>query len=55
MKFIKENLEKVISLSGLIFSIVIIYFALTYEIKTDTHNETIKHTDEKIGLPNLEK
>jgi len=55
MKIIKENLEKFISLGGIIFSVAIIYFALTYEIKKDTHSETKKSATEKVALPNLEK
>ena len=55
MKIIKENLEKFISLGGIIFSVIIIYFALTYEIKIDEQSETIKKVNEKSELPNLEK
>ena len=55
MKTIKENSEKFISLGGIVVSVIIIFFALTYEIKTETHNETMKNTSEKIVAPSLEK
>ncbi|MCF6330540.1 MAG: hypothetical protein L3I99_03210 [Sulfurimonas sp.] len=55
MSFFKENSQKVISLGGIVVSVLIIYFALTYEIKVDTQSETSKHTDKEIESSTLEK
>lgn len=46
--------EKFISLGGLIVSIAIIMFALTYEIETDTKSEAVKSVNENTAT-NLNK
>ena len=47
MSFIKENSEKVISLGGIIFSIIVIAFAFTYEIETVSHDERVNSVNER--------
>ncbi len=54
MEFLKENSQKVISLGGIVVSVLIIYFALTYEIKVDTQSETPEHIGEEIVAPTPE-
>ena len=49
MSILKENSEKVISLGGIIVSIAIIIFALTYEIETVAQDERVNSVNDKTA------